>query len=171
MGTPLELEPGETLLFQEALPLYPDSGTFSLAFALTDRALYWAADKSGGLLPASPVRIPRSEIREVVVQRTPPAAVWRMAGLLILFGAVASYVNPIKDLEELLLFPIVLGLLMPFTMVGRRSLALALADGQRLVWRPPGFLIGARRRRLQEGLDRILDACRQAGIPVREERT
>jgi hypothetical protein len=28
--------------------------------------------------------------------------------------------------------------------------------------------IGARRRRLQEGLDRILDACRQAGIPVRE---
>ena len=108
----------------------------------------------------------------VAVEKVNVGPWWWLAAVLIALAAAGAYAMASFGVEErgamaVVAFLGVSGLMLPFTTRGRRRLVIHLHE-EKIALAPPPFLPKDRRQRVWDGMERMLDAFRQSGIPVRD---
>lgn len=169
----VESEPGESIILCEAFRATEKAEPF--AFAVSDRALYIPAKKLFAVRdPFYFRRVPLNQVQSASLERLRPTATWVISALLVVVGLVTTYLM----FEPLLAgrggrasgYPIaivVVGLVLPFAARGRHALVISLTSGA-FKWKPMLTVGGTGR---VEGLafqKRILEACRKAGVFIRD---
>jgi hypothetical protein len=182
-----KLETGEKLIRQFRVKLSKKANPF--LFAVSDRALYWPAQKLFKWNdPFYFRRIPHNHIQSVALKKVAPYAFWLLslimilAGLVILVLVFASWFELVTGIH--LLLPDVHdryvkedlywgGILL---IAGGINLSILAKDrfGLRIqtfnksfTWRPPLFVADKPSRfRVAVALKDMLDSCQQAGLRV-----
>jgi hypothetical protein len=173
MPPELSLAPGEVPLLRVDYQISRESAPFY--FAVSSQALYLGAVKH--LTIGDPHyfrRVPNQEVKSVTVRRLRPYGWWVFAALLFAVGVCACVLMmwPIVageggKVSGIPLGLVAVGVVIPFAVRGRRGLVVE-SSAKRFQWKPPIVLDSASRRKIDDILAGILEACRQTGLPVGE---
>lgn len=167
-----ELEPGEELLFSDALPA-PKKGDMPFSIAVSNGAVFIPRKKLFALSdPWYFEKVPVSQIRGIRVGAYKPAWLWLVA-LLMVAGGVGGVVlvwmsGELKSQAKLLgygLAFIVVGVTIPWAMRSRVRLIIEMTEG-RFAWAPKLTVGGTYREDSRRFLLEVAKACRMAGLPV-----
>jgi len=149
------------------------SRSVPFALGITDQAVYvpakklWARDD-----PWYIKRVPITQVRQVIVKRTPALAILLVAALMVAGGLLFLFfmLDPIVHgqggrISGWPLAILVGGLLLPFVARGRRSLRIVFNEGK-YNWTPPVVIDKGSREYIQQLLDHIIGGFRSAGVSV-----
>lgn len=168
-----ELDPGESLIFQDSYHASKESRRF--AFAVSTHALHLPGKK---LIARSDPwffrRVPVTEVQSVELRRLRSIGLLLLAALMVVVGVVTTVLMVMPLLRgqggKVSGYPVAVivgGLVIPFAARGRVGLVVRHSSG-RFRWKPPLVIDRASRRRIKCLLEDIIAACREAGAPVKE---
>lgn len=168
----VEPQPGEQVyLVRET----SDYRGIPFAMAVSNQAIYLPAQKFA--LKKDPwyfKRVELSEVEKVSLVRQRTVGVYLFSAIMIVFGAVTSYLIMAQAFEPggratgWPLAILVAGIVLPFVVRGRRILVVKMRKGK-YKWKPELVLDKKTRDKYSNMQAEILTACRMAGIQVIEE--
>lgn len=165
----VNLDSDEHVIFEETYQ--PSKKTEPFAFVVTNRSVFLPAKKRFAVRdPWYFKRVALSNIREVSLERVRPYALWVLSILMIGAGFVTSLwmLRPIFSGQggRVSGYPIavfVVGLVLPFLASRRTCLLVSMTNGS-FRWKSPLAVDRTARESAKAVQERILDACRRAGI-------
>jgi hypothetical protein len=149
----------------------------SLHIAISDRAAYLPRRKFFAVSdPNYCERVPLNRVVQATVRKLNPFFLWALALVMVFAGSVttALMMMPIVRGQGGTVsgYPpaiVVVGLIIPFIARRRYGLTISIVDNG-FSWKPPLLVDGASRKAVGSFLSHVADACRNAGITVRDER-
>jgi hypothetical protein len=172
----IEAEPGEAVLFEGAFQASEKSVPF--AIAISDRAIYLPAIKRLSLSrdPWYFRRLPLSAVREINVAPLRSVGLLLLSVLMVVGGAylIVAMMTPILTGHggKASGWPFAIlvgGIVLPFTLPGRRGLRVVLATST-FKWKPPLVIDATSKQRIAALLDGVIVASRKAGIHTGQAR-
>jgi len=165
-----EPAPGENVVLRTTLDL---NHTPAFHCVWTDQNVYWSRiDAPSGAVTLE--RIPLTSVEKVVVVRVRPFAVWLLAPILVLGGAVLCiftlaipmYVaaHEATTVSALPLGLVAVGVVLPFVARDRFEVRLMAGNLGGRRWRMPLVLGSAARTRVRYIVDEIVDAAAATSI-------
>ncbi len=174
MSFDIHLEDGERMIANLSF-IAGKSG--SLNIAISDRAAYLPRRKFFAVSdPNYCERVPLNRVHRATVRKLNPYFLWALAFVMVLAGSVTTVLMMLPVLRgeagTVSGYPpaiVVVGLIIPFIARRRYGLTISIVDDA-FSWKPPLFVDSASRKAVGSFLDRVAEACRKAGISVRDER-
>jgi hypothetical protein len=174
MSFEIHLEDGERLIANLS---FIAGKRGSLNLAISDRAIYLPRRKFFAVSdPNYCERVPLNRALQATVRKLNPYPLWTLALVMVLAGSLTTVLMmlPILRGEEgnVSGYPpaiVLVGLVIPFVARRRYGLTISIEDDP-FSWKPPLFVDSASRKAVGSFLDRVIEACRKAGITVRDER-
>jgi len=169
-------EPGEAVQAQIQLDLSRKAQPFH--FAVSNRAIYIPRIKL--IAKTDPFyfqRVSLDQVREVMVRRLRPYALWLLAAVMIPAGLLSTILmmepvlKEVPGTHQISGWPIavfVCGFLVPFVAKGRLDLRIVFNEGA-YRWKPPLVVDRGSKERIRATLRTIVDACQRVGLPVSNE--
>ena len=169
----VDSQPGEQVYLQKE---FRGSHDHVFAMAVSNQAVYVSAQKFA--LKRDPwyfKRVPLSDVREVGLVKQRPIYVILLSAIMIVFGAVLSFLMMWRALHPMPGVPywvsgwpfaiVVAGIMIPFIARGRKILIVRMRKGT-FKWKPQ-LAVDKRTRELCSNLqDEIVQACKKAGVHI-----
>jgi hypothetical protein len=174
MSFEVHLEAGERMIANLS---FSAGRSGSLRIAISDRAAYLPRRKFFAVSdPNYCERVPLNRILQATVRKLNPYFLWVLAFVMVFAGSVttALMMMPILRGETATVsgYPpaiVVVGLVIPFIARRRYGLTISIVDNT-FSWKPPLLVDSASRKAVGSFLGQVAEACRTAGITVRDER-